>query len=141
MINSKNAELEALGYHPWGDTDPYEDLLGPFLMKQEDDGTHSSAFWTCEKHANTSGALHGGFLMSFADFALFAIAKSDLNGGSAVTVGFNSEFVSAGQPGELIEAKGEVLRATRSLLFVRGAITSADRTIMTFSGILKRVKS
>ncbi|MCJ9427559.1 PaaI family thioesterase [Kordiimonas marina] len=132
-------DLIAQGYGLWGDEDPFENLIGPFYHKDNGDGTYRSAFISEKRHCNTSGALHGGLLMSFADYALFSIAKKELEG-RCVTVGFNSEFVSAGMEGEMIEAVGEVVRATRSLLFVRGTIFSADRTILTFSGILKRVR-
>ncbi|MCK0068576.1 PaaI family thioesterase [Kordiimonas laminariae] len=140
MYNEKNKELEAAGYHIWGDTDPYENMLGPFFMKEKEDGTHKSAYWTSPCHANSGGALHGGFLMSFADFALFAIAKKDLTEAGGVTVGFNSEFISAGKPGALIEADGEILRAAKSLIFVRGMITSDGEPIMSFSGVLKKLR-
>ncbi len=140
MANEKNKQLEADGYHIWGDTDPYENMLGPFYMQEQEDGTFKSAYWTEEDHANSGGALHGGFLMSFADFSLFAIAKNNLGEGSAVTVSFSSEFISAGRPGDLIEATGEILRAARSLVFVRGMITSAGEPIMSFSGVLKKIK-
>ena len=33
---------------------------------------------------------------------------------------------------------GEVVRAGGSLIFVRGQITTGDRTLMTFSGIIKK---
>ncbi|TNE62798.1 MAG: PaaI family thioesterase [Alphaproteobacteria bacterium] len=132
-------DLIARGYSTWGDADPFEDMIGPFYHKQNDDGTYRSAFVSERRHCNTSGALHGGLLMSFADYSLFAIAKKDLDG-MCVTVGFNAEFISAGQEGELIEATGEIVRATRSLLFVRGTIFAGERTILAFSGILKRVR-
>ncbi len=132
-------DLIADGFQTWGNTDPYEDMIGPFFYKKQDDGSYRSAFVSEHRHLNGGGMLHGGLLMSFADFALFATAKDHLEG-MAVTVGFNSEFVSAGEEGALIEATGEVTKATRSLLFVRGKIFSGDNTILTFSGILKKVR-
>ncbi|NVJ68811.1 MAG: PaaI family thioesterase [Alphaproteobacteria bacterium] len=140
MTIKTNEDLEAQGYHTWGDVDPFETLIGPFYLKDNGDGTYRSAFVAeADRHANNGGMLHGGLLMSFADFALFAIAKDYLEG-AGVTVACNSEFVSAGQPGDLIEATGEVTRATRSLIFVRGKIFTGDRTILSFSGIIKKVR-
>ena len=46
--------------------------------------------------------VHGGAFMSFADYCLFAIASSLLQG-PAVTVSFACEFLDAAQEGELIE--------------------------------------
>jgi uncharacterized protein (TIGR00369 family) len=127
------------GYQTWDGVDAFEDWVGPFYFKQQEDGSYRSAFISEDRHKNGGGMLHGGLLMTFADFALFTIAKDHLDG-MFVTLGFNAEFVSAGPAGALIEAKGEVTRATRSVIFVRGEIFCADRTIMTFSGIIKKIK-
>jgi acyl-coenzyme A thioesterase PaaI-like protein len=77
--------------------------------------------------------------MSFADYCLFAIAGPVLNG-PGVTVGFGCEFLDAAREGELIEGTGEVTRAGGSLIFLRGQLTSGERTLLTFSGTIKRVK-
>tara|TARA_R110002096_G_scaffold48158_1_gene128064 strand:- start:434 stop:853 length:420 start_codon:yes stop_codon:yes gene_type:complete len=131
--------LLADGYQQLDMNEPFEVLVGPFYMKEQEDGTYKSAFLAEEKHTNAFGMVHGGLLMSFADFSLFSIARNQVKG-DCVTVGFNSEFVAAGQVGDLIESSGEVIRATRSLLFVRGTVYSGDKTLLSFSGILKRIK-
>jgi len=134
-----NENLLQEGYRTWGNVDAFEDLIGPFYFKKFDDGHYHSAFVSEKRHLNGSGNLHGGLLMSFADFAMFVIAKDHFDG-DAVTVGFNSEFIAAGASDALIEASGEVTKATGSMLFVRGKIFSAQDTIMTFSGILKKIR-
>lgn len=141
MANLTTQDLEAQGYSTWGTPDAFEDYIGPFYFKKMDDGGYRCAFISEEKHLNGGGMLHGGMLMSYADFALFATARDHLDmDGMAVTVSMNSEFISAGPVGQLIEAEGEVTRATRSLLFARGRIFCGDATIMTFSGIMKKLK-
>ena len=134
-----NEDLEKQGYRTWGNVDAFEDLIGPFYYKKLDDGQYVSAFVSESRHLNGGGNLHGGLLMSFADFAMFVIAKDHLEG-MAVTVGFSSEFVSAGPEGVLVESTGEVTKATGSLLFVRGKIFSGETTILTYSGILKKIR-
>jgi acyl-coenzyme A thioesterase PaaI-like protein len=79
--------------------------------------------------------------MAFADFALFWIAHDELQGAGAVTASFNSEFLDSAQEGELIEASGEVLRSTGSMIFVRGLIFSDGRSLLSFSAILKKTRS
>jgi acyl-coenzyme A thioesterase PaaI-like protein len=86
-------------------------------------------------------AVHGGCLMSFADFALFWIAGDELPDMGAVTVSFSSEFLDNAQEGDLIEAGGEVLRATRSMVFVRGLISSGSRPLLSFSATLKKLRA
>jgi len=42
--------------------------------------------------------------------------------------------------GELIEARGEVVRAGGSMVFIRGLVTAEGRPILTFSAIVKKVR-
>jgi acyl-coenzyme A thioesterase PaaI-like protein len=42
--------------------------------------------------------------------------------------------------GDLVEATGEVVRAGGSLSFIRGLIETGGQPMMTFSGVVKRVK-
>ncbi len=128
------------GWTTWSNgADPYESVIGPFCFKVED-GHALSAFEPKPHHLNGGGTIHGGALMSFADFALFAIAHNALSGNvKAVTLTCNSEFIGAGNLDALVEARGEVLRDTRSLIFVRGLITQASRPLLAFSGTLKKI--
>ncbi len=127
------------GWMTWGaGEDPYETAIGPFCFRGASPDV-VCAFEPKRTHLNGGGTVHGGALMSFADFALFAIAHEALAGAKAVTVAFNCEFLSPGGLDERIEARGEVLRATRSLIFVRGIITQEARPLLAFSGTLKKI--
>ena len=126
------------GYRTYDYEDPFEDLVGPFGYRVDGNAV-GFAFRSDERHANTGGTLHGGMLMTFADFALCLTAVWDQPGEKCVTVSCNCEFVAAGQPGETVEARGEVTRRTRSLTFVRGQLSAGDRLLLTFSGIVKRL--
>lgn len=119
--------------------DPYETLVGPFCFKIEN-GKARCAFQPTRDHLNGGGAIHGGALMSFADFSLFSIAHNALSDGvKAVTLSCNCEFISAGDLNGWVEAHGEVLRDTRSIVFVRGLVTQNTRTLLAFSGALKKI--
>lgn len=126
------------GYRPYPYEDPFEDHVGPFGYKVED-GRITFAVQTDERHRNTGGTVHGGMLMTFADFALCLLAVWDQPGEHCVTVSCHNQFVAAAQPGDLIEASGEVVRRTRSLTFVRGQLAAGDRVLLAFSGIVKRI--
>ena len=127
------------GYRPYAYEDPFEDHVGPFGYKVED-GRISFAFQSDGRHRNTGGTVHGGMLMTFADFALCLIAVWDQPGEHCVTVSCHTDFVAAGTPGDLIEASGEVVRRTRTLAFVRGQLVTGGRVLLTFSGIVKRIR-
>lgn len=134
------AEGPFAGWWSWSQgADPFETALGPFCFQLER-GRARCAFAPRREHLNGSGAIHGGALMSFADFALFSIAHNVLAGGvRAVTLTCNCEFLSAGELGAWVEAEGEVLAETGSLIFARGLVTQASRPVLAFSGTLKKI--
>lgn len=125
-------------YYPGGD--PYEDLAGPFYF-QERDGERVCAFRAEKKHMNGGMFMHGGCMMTFADFCLFVIAGQAIADSRAVTATFNGEFVGPAAVGDLVECTGEVVKAGRSMVFVRGLIVNASRggePMMSFSAVLKK---
>lgn len=131
------------GWQQWRGADPFEDLAGPFYFREEPEGVRC-AFRVERKHLNGGGAIHGGAMMTFADFALFAIShpvrRANDDPDHHVTVSLNGEFVGPASEGDLVEATGEVVRAGGSLSFIRGLMFTAGRPMLTFSGVVKRVK-
>jgi uncharacterized protein (TIGR00369 family) len=123
------------------DTDPFELHAGPFYCRQLSDASRQCAFRVSHHHLNLFKSVHGGCLMAFADFALFWIAHNELQDTGAVTASFSSEFLDIAREGDLIEASGEVLRSTGSMIFVRGLISSERRPLLSFSAILKKSRS
>ena len=138
METKTENEGEFAGWYTWPG-EPFEhDTAGPFYMRQEEDGTMVAAFRAQRKHMNAGGVVHGGALMTFADFALFALAHSGEDDGYGVTVAFTSEFLAGALEGELIEARGEVMGGGRSITFVRGVVTGNGRPVLNFSGTIKK---
>ena len=117
--------------------DRFEIAAGPFYETAGEDGRIITAFRAGPEHLNGGGAVHGGCLMTLSDAALFAIADPALGSSTGVTVSLTGDFVDAGRSGELIEATGEITRAAKSMIFVRGMISSNKRPILSFSGIIK----
>jgi len=128
------------GYRLFEFVDPFEEMVGPLCFKEDADGRLKFAFEDAQHHANTSGQIHGGMLMTFADFALCLAAIHGLPGERCVTVSLSCEFTAAGQVGDFIESTAEVVRRARSLTFVRGLITAGDRTLLSYSAIVKRLR-
>ena len=127
----------------WGcyDTDPYETLAGPFYAQRGDDGRMTCAFRAEKKHMNGGMFMHGGCVMTFADFSLFWIAREAIDGVRSVTATFNGEFVGSCGIGDLVECHGEVVKAGKSMVFVRGLIVNASdggAPMMSFSSVLKK---
>jgi acyl-coenzyme A thioesterase PaaI-like protein len=135
LITVTEGEWAGWSCYPGGD--PFEDLAGPFYFRVDDKGP-ISAFRVEKKHLNGGAFLHGGCFMTFADFALFVIARDALTEQHAVTATFNCELVGAAYEGQLIECRGDVVKNARSMVFVRGLMTVAEDTVMSFSATLKK---
>ncbi|WP_375209604.1 PaaI family thioesterase [Hyphomonas jannaschiana] len=131
---------EFAGWTTWKD-EPFEfESAGPFYFRVDEEGA-VAAFRVQRKHMNAGGVVHGGCLMTFADFSLFAIGHKAMEGAYGVTVAFNAEFISGALEGERLEARGDVLRKGGSLSFIRGIISGEDgRPVMNFSGTIKKRK-
>ena len=108
---------------------------GPFYFREGDQP--GVGFYSEERHTNIARFVHGGMLLTLADMALWDIARRRIGPFRAVTLTLNSEFIAPGPIGTFIEATGEVLRAGRSLVFVRGVILAKSETVLSFSGTLK----
>lgn len=129
---------EFTGWRYW-QGDPYETGSGPFYHRCEEDGSYTSAFRAEARHMNGGGFMHGGCMMTFADFALFAIATDVLGGDHAVTLNLSGDFLGSVACGALVEARGEVTRGGGKTIFVRGLVTGDGQPSLSFSGIIRRL--
>ncbi len=127
------------GWYHWEPVDDFEEHAGPFYCREDEHGL-VCGFLPEAKNRNGGGNLHGGALMTFADYALFMIAggiDANLHG---VTMTMNCDFVGAGQSGRLLTARGEIVREGQSVAFVRGLICDEERPLLAFSGTIKKFK-
>jgi uncharacterized protein (TIGR00369 family) len=132
-------EGEWAGWTLWS-PDPFELLAGPFYARWDPDGRMVCAFRAERKHMNGHGAMHGGCLMTFADYAIFCIASEHLQESGSVTAQMNCDFIDAAFEGDLVETRGEVIRAGGSMIFVRGLVETAGRPLLSYSAIMKKVR-
>ena len=124
---------QAEGWDPMRDNDLPASIGTPFA-KQFPDGWRY-ALRTRPDHANPAGAVHGGVLMCFADHVLGLYVETAADGAPNVTIQLNTHFLSAVKPGDFIVLRGEVTRASGTLVFVRGIISVDDRDAVALDGI------
>ncbi|HTR85254.1 MAG TPA: PaaI family thioesterase, partial [Reyranella sp.] len=128
-------------------SDPFEDHTGPFYFRIAGDATKAGSVHcvlpTAERHGNYRGAVHGGAILTFADYALCLVAgraaDKGTNSSFAMTVSIAVEFLSAGTVGVPLEASGEPLQVTGRLAFARGTITQQGKTVALWSGVCRHV--
>lgn len=125
-------------YRHW-QGDKAEDAIGPFFFRMEGDDPRT-AFRVEERHCNAHDSVHGGVLMTFADYTLCLGA----NGGEqqfVATVSCNNEFIAPAQKGDLVLGNGEVIRRGKSIVFVRCELYVGEQVILTSSAVIKRLRS
>src|SRR5882757_5058969 len=139
--------IDLARYSVFVPSDPFEDHTGPFYFRIQGDAARAGSVHcvlpTAQRHGNYAGGVHGGAILSFADYALCLVAGRAADGGTntsfAMTVSIAVEFLDAGQIGQPLEASGEPLQVTGRLAFARGSITQEDRTVALWSGVCRHV--
>lgn len=116
--------------------DPFNDHAGPFFHRMDDTGHAECAMRVESKHINGGGTLHGGAMMTFADYCLYAFSAT-LGNGHAVTVSLQGDYLGVVPLGALLVCRGEVTKRTRSMAFVRGLMSVDNSPVFSFSGVLK----
>ena len=90
---------------------------------------------TTDDHINPAGAVHGGILMAFADHTLGLYVWEAADRAPNVTIQLNTHFLDAVRPGDFLELRGEVTRASGTMVFVRGLIAVGGRDVVALDGI------
>jgi uncharacterized protein (TIGR00369 family) len=116
--------------------DGFIGLVGPIWQKSNETGMRF-AFLADPKHHNRRGVVHGGMIMTFADRALGMTARHATGNKPHATIQLDVHFVDAVQVGEFIEARAEVVRRTRSLIFMKADLVVGTRVVAAANGIWK----
>lgn len=115
--------------------DEAEDFLGPFFFKAVDNVFHT-AFRVEQRHCNSRNTLHGGITMAFSDYTLCLSAKGNPDQRVA-TVSCNNEFIAPAYKGDLVLGRSELIKRSRSLVFVRAELRVEEKIIMISSAVVK----
>jgi uncharacterized protein (TIGR00369 family) len=114
-------------------------LVGPIFYRF-DNGLGHFKFMAEDKHGNRSGNVHGGMLLTFADRSLGYTARQRDMSRKQATVQLNMHFIRGVSIGELVEMECRVVRETRSLVFLDGAISQRGETAATAHGVWKIIR-
>jgi uncharacterized protein (TIGR00369 family) len=112
------------------------DLVGPLWQRGEGESI-AFGFVVHTKHLNRRHVVHGGMVMTFADQALGLTAREITGGLAQATIQLDTHFMAPAVAGEFISVKADVVRRTRSILFMRGTLSVGERAIASSQGIWK----
>lgn len=127
------------GFEQTADTVGFMELVGP-MFQRRGGGDIVFGFRALDKHCNRRGVVHGGMMMAFADHALGRLVRTRVAAvGETATVSLNTDFLTGPRQGDWIECRGRISRETRSLFFVKGDFSVAGDTVMTATGVWKKL--
>ncbi len=120
---------------------PIEDRAMPPVMlsmwrRAEGEG-FAFGFQTDAGQNNGNGAVHGGTLATFMDHTLGRVSRAAAGGVKVATIQLDLHYLAPARPGDFVEARGMVVRRTRSVIFVRGTLSVGERAVLSASGIWK----
>ncbi len=110
--------------------------IGPFYSPPDGDAL-GCGFIASPKHGNKRGVVHGGMIMSAFDVALGNASWTASAGRPCATVQLNISFVGAVKMGDFVFVRAEIVKATRSMVFLRGTMLVGDRVVATADGVWK----
>lgn len=111
-------------------------LIGPLWVRKEAQAWAYGLLATAD-HLNPTGVVHGGLLTALLDHGLSAIAWQALDRRPCVTVQLDTHFLAPARAGQFLEVRGQLLRATSSLVFMRGELSVAGNVVATGAAVLK----
>jgi uncharacterized protein (TIGR00369 family) len=114
-------------------------LVGPIWARKRD-GTWEYGFIAEDKHENRQGAIHGGMLMTFADHAIGMAAWEGGGRRKCVTMQLETQFLAPVVNGDFVECRAEIVRAARTVVFMRGFLLVRERPVLAATGIWKIVE-
>lgn len=109
---------------------------GPLWTRREADGWAYGLLAT-PAHLNPADMVHGGLLATLIDHALSAIAWEAAGRRPCVTVQLDTHYLAAGRQGQFLQARGQVLRKTASLVFVQGTVSADGCMLVSATAVLK----
>ncbi len=113
--------------------------VGPFWHRIEDNAD-VYAVATDARHKNRRGLVQGGLLMTFADRTLGMTARIASGAAAVATIQLDTHFIDAGRIGDLLISRPQVVRTTRTLIFLRTDITADGRVVSSSNAVFKTVR-
>jgi uncharacterized protein (TIGR00369 family) len=92
------------------------------------------------RHCNPMGICHGGMLATFADMLMPIGALAlvpELRQRFLPTVSLQLDFMAGAQLGDWVEGEMQVLRTTRTMVFMQGLVKSNGVMALRCSGVFK----
>ncbi len=111
--------------------------LGGLELKQISDIQYEFIVEVKEMHLNTGKIAHGGFLSTIADTGMGTAAHKVAGDKRCVTINLDMKFISAGQLGDKLKGNVNILKKTKTLVFINCEISNDKDIVVSASGTWK----
>ena len=111
--------------------------IGDLSFKKIDEINYEFNIKVEEKFLNTGKIAHGGFIATIADTGMGNAAQIAAGNKRSVTVNLDIKYISAGKLGVNLVGKVEVLKKTKTLVFINCKILNSKGIVATASGTWK----
>ncbi|MFY0633038.1 MAG: PaaI family thioesterase [Vannielia sp.] len=144
MIDSAQTPAPPSGFHALAVLSPVDQAMGPWFVRENDDGSRTVGFRIEDKHLNVNGVCHGGVTATFADI-LARVFNETYSGrpgasplvGKMATITLDIDYLGPGRPGAWIEATPIVIKRTGKMLFTQALISDGDTPIARCKAIYR----
>ena len=133
------------GFKPLKRGGGYLTSLGPWYYRIDETkgekGQIVLAIRIEDRHTNIRHIAHGGFLVTMVDTALGIVVSSSREPPQPiVTVSLTTNFITAAEPGDWVEAHVDIDRMGGRLAYASCTLRTGERTIMTGTGVFALMK-
>ena len=111
--------------------------LGGLSFRKIDDNNYEFSGKIQDMHLNTGGIAHGGYLATIADAGMGTAAHMIATGKRCVTINLEIKFLSAGKLGDNLTGKVQILKKTKTLIFINCIISNSKEIVSSASGTWK----
>tara|TARA_B100000700_G_C14381508_1_gene550627 strand:+ start:144 stop:536 length:393 start_codon:yes stop_codon:yes gene_type:complete len=111
--------------------------LGGLSFRKIDENNYEFSGKIQDMHLNTGGIAHGGYLATIADAGMGTAAHMIASGKRCVTINLEIKFLSAGKLGDNLTGKVQILKKTKTLIFINCIISNSKEIVSSASGTWK----
>ena len=127
------------GFKPRKMGDGFIEVNGPLYTRMHE-GKLQVGFLVEPRHCNPMGICHGGMLATLADMVCPITAHVTCEAAKnrfLPTISLQIDYMASAPLGAWVQGEAEVLRATRTMVFMHGLIRVDETVIARVSGIFK----
>ena len=112
---------------------------GPLYARRDEAGFRLG-FRVEARHCNLMGICHGGMMATFCDMLLpisAHVLSDEIGKRFLPTINLQIDYLAPAPLGAWVEGEAQLLRSTRSLVFMQGLVRADGASVARVSGIFK----